>query len=736
MKEQPWHKDKRSWIFYYDKIKTDENMVWGETKESIFLLDCETARLSIWSKKWETFTDVGISNLLKRMSTVWNGNSKEVLGGTRVFYKGIELQNKCMADDTELLEFIDIKGGLERSYINISRNGFTEAGERFFEEILYPGLMDMIQEVLKELEVKSCKKEEKNEKGFDKKISDTVQRLCDDIVQKKYETEEEFIRSKETLISLVGTVAVLAYLAMRDEWDVWENYGGGHPRNGAWENLVKKIDEILSNPKCRGLLEELRRMTSLFGIKVYGEDYKEEFERGERNQIEKSVNFLKLFLTNEHWAILQCRRDGYSSWSSHLIRLREETFSKLTAIPRSEKDECELELWGKRMCDIIANERYEDFFTLRSFQQQILLEWILKNIPTVGLFCNEQGNVRLNVLAGRIYPSIYLDRNFKCLILERMIEKAWKDDIQRFSAITWQGREYISSDKLPFSVYFIKRGYLSDYSYHKCIVPIEGEILKQWHKVLEKIEESDLAHKVAELLRNMDILTYLKEIQWDQRPEDKKIKDGLEEDDRNVELEIASEVWDRIFSVLRNRKDYEKKPIEVLLDAKQNWGERWKKVYDIAVNIYMADYKVKENDGEMQSYDEVEDELNSLCDAWLYCCIFREDIVGKRSETRKVYEDYHPHSLNKDDKIVQYIINGKGPQFSADALKAGILEYREELVGLAQELETRQIREYLEENMRTYRMFTVRLVTEYCKANGIKQEKKRDLDVINIRKNV
>lgn len=729
MDKQPWREEKRSWIFYLDRMIDDDNMVQGRTKESIFLLDCETARLSIWSKKWQVFTDVGISNLLKRMSSTWNESTRDSQGGTRIFYKGIELQNSYLADGTELLEFIDIKGDLDRKYINISRNGFTEAGEIFFKEVLYPGLTDMVQEVLRELERGA------DTTKFNEKIYGAVSRLCEESVcDKQTAIRKEIVDKREKLISLVGSIAVLAYLFMRDTWDVWEGLGGGHPHNGAWESLLIDLNELLGNSKYRGLMEELGTMSSMFGIKVYDEYYKEDFERGKRNTAEKNMNFSKIFWNNEHWAVLQCRKNDYSAWVSHLIRLggASDIFTKLTTIPRSEQDEAELESWGKRLCDIALNESYEDFFTMYNFKQQMLLDWMLKNIPTVGLFCNEQGNIRLNVLAMRIYPSIYLDKNFKCLILERMIEIAWKDDIRRFSAIAWQGREYISCDKLPFSIYFAKRGYLLDFSYHKCIVPLDGELLKKWRSALKEIEKSEFVYKIALLLKDMDIVACLSEFLQDTQG-DETIREYLSENNTDAALlEIASEVWDRIFAKICERNFAEQMSVEILLENEEQRREKWKKLYGIAAKIYVLDMKGELVDNDLEVLEKEIEEgggLDELCDAWLYCCIFREKIVDKGSGIKKLYAEYmedHPESRKKDEKIVKYIADKKGSQFNTDALKAGLDRYREELIELAQELETRRIRQYLEDNMRKYRMFTSQLTSRYERRNDEIQEKVQD----------
>ncbi len=148
--DRPWKNDKRSWIYYKDKIeekieqsngekvKRNPNIICEEVDGNMFLLDCETARLSIWSREWETFTDVGVSALINQVEQNGAWDSREVFKETKIYYKGIELQNNYIVVDAGILEFIDIKGELERKYININRQGFTEEGQQFFEEQLPP----------------------------------------------------------------------------------------------------------------------------------------------------------------------------------------------------------------------------------------------------------------------------------------------------------------------------------------------------------------------------------------------------------------------------------------------------------------------------------------------------------------------------------------------------------------------------------------------------------------------
>ncbi|MBD5456777.1 MAG: hypothetical protein HDR23_10015 [Lachnospiraceae bacterium] len=716
-KERPWLEDKRSWVFYIADIKKNENMVYGETGDSVFVLDCTTAHLLIWSKKWEVFTEVGISNLLKRVSSIWSESNKAALEGTRVFYKGIELRNRCLADDTELLEYIDIKGGLDRKHININRNGFTEEGERFFEEKLYPGLLEVIQKVLKELGRNASKT------GFGFKINNVVKNMCNEIIADNLVDEEQKIAKRQDLISLIGNVAVLAYLAMRDEWNIWEKLQREHLQNKAWRDLLKNLDETLHDAKNRQLIQELGTMTALFNIETYTSKHRLKVGRGERNQKENDVNFLKIFLQDNHWAILQWRRNQHSTWVSYLISLEKEVelFQKLISIPQSEKDENELERWGINLCNL-SNTIQPDGEPemMLDYKQQVLLKWMLKNIPTIGLFCNEQGNVRVNVLSGRIYPSIYMNKNFKCLILERMMEKAKEDNIQRFSTMTWQGRESISCNQLPFAVYFIKRGYLSDYSYHKSIIPLEGSLLSRWKQALDDLVNSELTQKVDRLLEDMNIVGCLQRFQQEEREDGyEEVREYLRESETNAILEISTMFFDVILKEIVEHKFERPNSIEELLELNEERSVKWRKVYYIVAKIYVLGMKDKLDENESKKLRKElweDDGIDSLCSAWLYCCLFRDGIVHGRSAIRKQYKDYYvdfqDEITNKKDKIAEYI-SKVGYCTDLDTIKANIAEYEDELLDLATELEMRQIKKYLDENTRSYKFFTQKLMEEY-----------------------
>lgn len=126
--KRPWRTEKRSWILYLDELKRFDNILSDNVEGNIYIFDCETARLSIWSEKWQAFADVGVSRFLKQERESKRGHEVENSQATKIFYKGIELQKRYKEIDTELIEFIDIKENLGTDLLNLSRGSLTREG--------------------------------------------------------------------------------------------------------------------------------------------------------------------------------------------------------------------------------------------------------------------------------------------------------------------------------------------------------------------------------------------------------------------------------------------------------------------------------------------------------------------------------------------------------------------------------------------------------------------------------
>lgn len=708
--DRPWKVDKRSWIFYWEKMEEYSDVICEEIEGNIFLLDCETARLSIWSREWETFIDVGVSALISQVNRNGAWNRKEIFKETKIYYKGIELQNKCIGVDAGILEFIDIKGDLDRKYINISRKGFTEQGERFFEEQLYQGLLEAIHKVLRHLE--------KN--GKIEKIKNIVERECQEKV--------DFPK----LINLIVSVTILAYYAMREEWNISETlYELNKTEKYGWAKLLLDLDSILS--KHEDILAELKKMTRFFNIEAYvrGSQLKED-----RKGIKQyTFNFLQIFLQKNHWAIVQERKDNYGSWTDYLVMISSEgeqswitEYKKIIKVPHMESDESILEEWGKELCEIRSS-----YLSNGDDGQQLILNWILKNVPTVGMFANKDGTIRVNILANKIYPTIYMNENFKFLLLRRMMEKAENDGIQSFSTIAWQGKELLACKRLPYSITFIKRGYLADYAYYKAIVPFNGKLWKQWKGILDKKRKKDT--KMEKMFRLLDAMNIEEILSKGEQCKD-ALRHRLQQKSAGGLMNIATKVLDSVLTnIMKPDFDIEngiEDTVEAILEEPSKMVQQWRDIYyDIAWKYLRGESEllgsqtignideVKDIEGEPPGYFE-------LSCMWVWCRKDVKELQKVVDEVETCYDKYTSTGTDCEKRkklMIDYMVDKL--QFATDkeVLQECVKNYEDELLELVKKMECQDLQQKVDAIKRKYSMFLLDLDKVCAGKQKINKEK-------------
>ena len=267
--KRPWREEKRSWILYKDKMQEIEDIILDEVDGNTYIFDCSSARLSIWSEKWQAFADIGVSRFLKQEEERKAGGETEVYRGTKIFYKGIEIQKKYREIDAELIEFIDIKGELSRNLINLSRGGFTREGENYLEKQLYPGLLAGVHRVLRHLEETD---------GFALKVKQNMKKKCENLqlaYEKKGKSEQKtdsYYREQRKFIAYVVSVSVLSYYAGRTEWRLEEVLDQSSvTETNSWEEVIQYINKELLEPNMGKILEELSCMTNFFDLTVFAE---------------------------------------------------------------------------------------------------------------------------------------------------------------------------------------------------------------------------------------------------------------------------------------------------------------------------------------------------------------------------------------------------------------------------------------------------------------------------------
>lgn len=684
---------KKAWIFR----KEENEFLFGNTENAIFALEYDTARLHIWAKKINAFCVVSGANLMKREKEDREGREQNASKrGIMIYYKGIELQHRCIEEEIEIFEYIDIKGNLDRSFINISRRGFTADGEKYFEQEVYKKLLSLVREVLQIIN-----KEQKNiEKLSDNIIGKIARRLQNpgEEVLSYNEYRSRLMRLADQLLSL----AFLAHLAIKDVNDELSQLGKkcGTEDACVWQASIEKVRAELNKVGNREVKEELRKCSVLFDIQGY---------ECSNTCMESTLTILDLFSDKNHYGMLQTRDGTLGKWTTYIISIEQETYDLFEQRMLSEvvkTQDCsaldaEIEEWSDKLFDVTNNIGIS-VPDGKKYQQQFLLTWLVKNIPVIGIFSNEEGNRRFNVLGDYIYPYVYTNKRHKALIMERVLETAEKQKINRFSTFAWQGRQYLSVSELPFSCFFSKRGYLNNSSLYKVIIPVEGETLRQIQEIIKRAGESEFVKNVRTLMKMLDFKVYFRElVQKEQRTgrEEKIYQKIMERSSGKTVTSLGldiDEFFQDIMSSMANSNSHHAPIQEDYFQKLAVYKEEWYNSYLDLIDIFL-DINADQNGKETIESLKKADSMLFIFRGWYFVKKGIWDEITSQLRTAELKEQYLQRCQTdlrlkaQNERIVEYIFKHGRYPIRKKQLQMCFSAFTEEIFELAEEIEKGQV---------------------------------------------
>ena len=393
--------------------------------------------------------------------------------GIKIYYKGILTAVAEFEEDANLIEYMDIKDTLAREYLKLSRKGFSKKG--------YVYLHKIYREIIRTARIALAKFDEDG-KSIEKifKTIETLKKNDSNI------TEKQKLKNKKQLEELRLSSLALIYFAMVNEKS--EAYSSERPKDKAsnWTGLLEYIKKTGENDAN----------SVLYNIPVTGE--------GEN----KIPVFEIINPANKYLVVSEREANGEHRWKQHLVKIDTDYYNQ--EIKRnieklrkentlSDRVELMRTLKGKM---VSYEERIEysqpDNNYLTIHKEQVILKWILDNIPTMAVFASTDGNLRVNVLDVDVCDSVYFDLDMKALVLERIQKKAEKT--QRFSVPVWSGFGALSLEETRDSIEFVKRGKLSKAGYGEMIFPLTGNELKE---ELEKYKDK-VSGRMNEILKRLD----------------------------------------------------------------------------------------------------------------------------------------------------------------------------------------------------------------------------------------
>lgn len=616
--DRDWNGSGKSWILYYQKDRNDDlykntdyknNILIEKTDHSTGLLDCWNMHFYFWDNDLCTFCTINMKNLLRgeqrEQERVYrHGECGDESTGVRIYYKGIELDEIELPDlGNELIQSIDIKGKLSREYINLSRKGFTEKGKMYFLKEIYEPLLESVRDILKSMnknqfdQVKTVIKDSLEQK---KELIETLAEIMESNVYPYFDIETDlFFRQNKIFLSSdtirtieniknkltelckesIVIITMLAFFAQKDEFNPLFRLScdDGEVGKCCWNEALECARDY-----GKWLQEELKGRSVLFSIEHRPEINLEKMTELS-GQASGTITFPDIFSQKNRYMIVSKRENAFAPWKQFLTPIYQKREIKyyedpidivkqyiLTDSFSQEKNGLEEKLQKMGQTALKIGQHYGVLDMGASFEmspgeylQQYFLKWMLKYIPTMALFTSEDGNIRVNIIHGKTFPFIFVNKSFKVLVVKRIMEEAKWHGIQRFSIPAWQRTEYIKCRELPYTHYFVKRGYMAEESYGKLIFPFGMEDL---NIIMAKMNSPQSRNNLKKLKHLFEILNI-----------EKYLTLQFYYDDNSIARQIKK-IWDKDAEI-------QKKCLQYYEYFRDDWKNGHKKVYNVTNEV-------------------------------------------------------------------------------------------------------------------------------------------------------
>lgn len=509
----------------------DNEFIFVNIKDGIGALDCRNSKLHIWNKEIGAFARFGGGRMLSEYLPGIGLEQSENYDHrkTRIYLKGILVQSHSMYQDSELLELIDIKGGkIGKAHIAINRNEFTREGIEYLEKEIYPALIASAKAALIELNERE-NRESENKGSFCQKIEDSIWETIEKCQEEKEKEKMSKLDLEETVLSAVGLSYFLRILG-KNTVKLCEKRG--KPEKCYWDCLLENIvnmrwkEKAFAIKKREDESEKERKKKSITNIfdrtgeylnlgmmhrmQVF---YYDEVRRTGFEGPQKWMDYPSLLLERRKVAIISMRYNRQSRWFHIplIISERKEDIEKkekaLDAYEIFEKksgswqEECdiltELEVWADGILSRL--QKVENIQALHEkyggdADIQYTLSYMLANIPTVALYADKNGNVRVNVLSSEQPRGVFFNRNMKRAIVEKVDQLQRQFHAKRFVTNVWRSYECIALEAEPSSVCMAKGAFMAKHQNEKMLLPVLGENVSK----LLKLREQDFFKEIME----------------------------------------------------------------------------------------------------------------------------------------------------------------------------------------------------------------------------------------------
>lgn len=456
-------------------------------------------KLYVWNYEHNAFGCLGIGRILEMREQLNQEDDIECKLGTAVFYKGIKVTEKYFNEDANMLEYIDLKKTLDNSYLKLNRNGFSTEGDKQLTKA-YRALLNTAGTVLAEFADKN------------KVIERIIKDIKTSLSEVKDEDDEKTIASvRRKIMSAVALLYFASVHANSYEMKMHKQTDGAGAMG--WNQLIEELADVWNDPEKAEKVKWVKQSSEMFNLPVL------KYKNGEVAEDIEYQSIVDIANRNRKYAIMSVREKKSHFWNEYVIEITsvdESIKSEINTLSMVQDDmeqriEAMRELSG--LVKPLFAVNYETYIQegkigLEKIRKDMtILRWILNNVPTMAVFSNNTGDMRLNILDLEVTDTVYFDENMKYLILQRMLEPTFnkietvyrvRKHAERFSTIVWPGYKDLVIDNMRRSVMSVNRGKMSAVGCSEMIFPLSHQLLKQIDKAIRDDVQIQAIQKYGE----------------------------------------------------------------------------------------------------------------------------------------------------------------------------------------------------------------------------------------------
>lgn len=575
--DNPLEKERKSvaWV-YWTFSKSEKEYLCGKVSGDYhYCLNTNEMKLYLWNNKDNVFARFGADRIQKKRKMLKLYEKPEEGVYTRVFYKGIYTTELDFYNDVDLLEYIDIKGRLNREYLTINRSDFTEKGYEYIRNEIYPDVLNAAHMALDE-----CAKRKDPE--LSQIICAALEEKITRLTSENEEDKKDAIQT--TVLSAIG-LSAFAQLPYSNENVILMQERKNLLK--AWNDVLIDISQKVKSSQQKYSSQQIDDSwvdSTLFKITVFkkidGGGITENDSSGMASWLTEKHDIAQILNSADRYAVVSRRKNMGNAWEEYLVWLNPDNsadhddkesieslvYSLQNCVERSGIIE-RLEEKGNSLKFFFEADRYDlaDAGQSQWLSQTYILNWMLEKLPCVALFSNEDCTVRVNVLSLRYTKAMYQDHYIRLSVYQEMSEISKRYGIQRFYTIANAGYSQLAINNRPGSMYFLMRGKFSRLGQKYIIFPIKGELISrlledardmdinkkgsQWYMIFNPILE--IADHVAHRRKQWEMHEKKKSPHTEYSEEVKKIlQELIEKWGLNTETEVIQHLVERVNSLI------------------------------------------------------------------------------------------------------------------------------------------------------------------------------------------